>query len=126
MIRVVAGVVVRDGRILAAQRGPHGREPLLWEFPGGKVEGGESDADALVRELREELGIDVAVEGLVGESVHAYAHARIHLVAYRCRLVSGEPEAREHAALRWLLPSELGSVRWAPADVPLLGAVARG
>lgn len=122
-MRVVAAAIVRDGKVLAAQRGPHGRQPLLWELPGGKVEGGETDAEALVREIREELGVGIAVEAPLGESEFAYAHGRVHLVAYLCRVVAGEPEAREHAALRWLGAGELGSVEWAPADVPLMGAV---
>lgn len=120
MIRVVAAAIVRDGRVLAARRGPHAREALRWELPGGKVEGGEDDAAALRREIREELGADVRVDAPLAESVHAYAHATIHLVAYRCTLLAGEPEAREHAELRWIGAAEMGELTWAPADEPLL------
>lgn len=125
-IRVVAAVLVRDGRVLAAKRAAHKREGGLWELPGGKVEPGESDADALVRELREELGVEVRVEGPVGESEHAYAHGAVRLVALRCALVSGEPRPIDHAELRWLAADELGTVAWAPADLPLLEGVGRG
>ena len=124
-MRVVAGAIVRDGRVLAARRGAGGREPLLWELPGGKVEGGETDAQALVRELREELRVDVDVQLELGTSTWSYAHGEITLVAWRCSLRSGEPVAVEHAELRWLSRHELDSVEWAPADLPLLEAVAR-
>lgn len=123
-MRVVAAVLVRDGRVLAARRAPGRREALLWELPGGKVEAGEDDAAALVRELDEELGVRVRTGGVVGESEHVYDHATVRLVALRCWLEHGEPRAIEHAAIRWLSASELTTVEWAPADVPLLPAIA--
>lgn len=122
-LRVVAGAIVRDdGAVLAAQRA-HGRLDGLWEFPGGKVEPGESDEDALVRELEEELGVTVAVDGHVATNVHAYPHRSVALHLYRCRVRSGTMEAREHAALRWMAPAELPTLTWAPADVPLVAAL---
>lgn len=123
MIRVVAAVLVRDGRVLAAKRAPGKREGGLWELPGGKVEPGEDDATALARELEEELGVHVAVGAALAENHHAYGHGGVHLVALACTLVSGEPRALDHAELRWLAADELDEVEWAPADVPLLGAV---
>jgi len=121
MVRVVAGVVVRAGRVLVALRGA-GR-PLAgrWEFPGGKVEPGEDDRAALARELHEELAIRVEVGARLGES----RHGKVHLLAYRCTLREGEPVALEHEHIRWALPGELGGLSWAPADVPLLDAVLR-
>ena len=123
VIRVVAGVLIRDGRVLAAQRAAGTREAGLCEFPGGKLEHGEDDATALVRELREELGVTVRVGAAVGVSEHAYAHGTIRLVALACTLVDGEPAALDHAELRWLAPAALGTVEWAPADVPFLETV---
>lgn len=122
-VRVVAAVLVREGRVLAAKRAPGKREAGLWELPGGKVEPGEDDAAALARELEEELGVRVSVGAVVGESVHAYGHGTVRLVALRCALIEGEPRALDHAEVRWLGADELGSVEWAPADVPLLGGV---
>ncbi|TVQ91673.1 MAG: (deoxy)nucleoside triphosphate pyrophosphohydrolase [Deltaproteobacteria bacterium] len=124
-LRVVAGVLIRRGAVLAALRGP-GR-PLAgsWEFPGGKVEDGESDRAALRRELREELDIDVEVGERLGISRWSGGRRPILLVAYRCVLTLGEPIATEHEALAWLRPHELGSVPWAPADIPLLPSVER-
>lgn len=129
VVRVVAGVLVRDRRVLAAKRAAGTREAGLWEFPGGKVEPGEDDASALVRELLEELGVTVVTGAVLGESEHAYAHGVVRLVALHCTLVVGEPAALEHEAVRWLSVDELESVTWAPADVPLLlqvRAVMRG
>ena len=123
IIRVVAGVLIEDGRVLAARRGPGRSQAGLWEFPGGKVEPRESDTDALIRELREELGVIVAVEELLGSSLHRYPTQQILLVALRCRLCSGVPQPTEHTALRWLSAEELHEVIWAPADVPLLASV---
>lgn len=123
MTRVVAAVLVREGQVLAARRPPHKREGGLWELPGGKVEPGEDDATALVRELREELRIEVAAGAALAVSEHPYSHGVIQLVAVACRLVSGEPFPVEHSELRWLSVEELDTVVWAPADVPLLAAV---
>jgi 8-oxo-dGTP diphosphatase len=115
MIRVVAAVIVRDGRLLAAQRPPGKREALKWELPGGKVEPGETDAAALARELAEELG----VVATVGEALGVVRHGDVELIALRCA-IAGQPRAIEHAALRWLARAELDAVDWAPADVPLV------
>ena len=122
-VRVVAGAIVTDGRLLAARRGPDMKLPGLWELPGGKVEAGEHDADALARELMEELGIAVRVGRRLAESVFAYPHVDVRLVAYACVIVGGEVRPTEHDAVRWLAAPELGEVQWAPADVPLLTAV---
>lgn len=124
-IRVVAAAVVRDGKVLAARRGPTQRQAGLWELPGGKVEAGEEDGAALARELREELDVEVEVHEGLGESVHTYAFGTVRLVAYRCSLRAGEPRPHEHDALRWLGPDELQAVGWAPADLPLLDGVRR-
>lgn len=127
-IRVVAGVWIREGRVLAALRRPDQARGGLWELPGGKVEPGEADPEALARELAEELGADVSVEDRpLGESVHAYEDVRIHLIAYRVSARPGSPDpvAREHAQLRWLDRTALDQLPWAPADVALLEAVRR-
>ncbi len=115
-IRVVAGAIEEAGQVLCAQRGPDQRHPGLWELPGGKVEPGESDAQALSRELREELGVEVVVGSYLGTSIHDYPDLAIELVAYNCILYSGRPESVEHAEVRWVSPDQLNLLEWAPAD----------
>ncbi len=123
--RVVAAVLVDGDRVLVAQRPHHKRQGGLWELPGGKVDPGETDADALVRELREELDVDVTPGEHLATSRHAYEHGTIELVAVACRLRRGTPRAVEHAELRWMRAGEFETLDWAPADVPLLDAVRR-
>lgn len=123
-IRVVAAVVVEGGRVLAARRAPDMARPDLWEFPGGKVEVGEDDAVALARELVEELSLEVEVGAYVGEVRHDYGDVVIRLVAYCCTPVGGVATAHEHSELAWVGPPGLRDRPWAPADVPLLDAVA--
>ena len=121
-IRVAAAVWIREGRVFAARRSPTMARPGLWELPGGKVEAGESDADALVRELAEELGVRVRAGAPFGEAIHAYDDVTVHLVAIE---VQGEasPVPSEHDACDWLDADALGTVPWAPADVPFLPAL---
>ena len=120
MIRVVAGVVVEDGRMMVALRGPEMAHAGQWELPGGKVEPGEADATALARELAEELGIRVMVGDHVGTSEVPIGGRTIQMHAYRCRIVEGRPAATEHARIAWVGPVELARLAWAPADVPLI------
>ncbi len=119
---VVGAAIVRDGRVLAARRSAPPELAGGWEFPGGKVEPGESDAAALARECREELGVSIAAGELLGATELGPAR---ELRVYRAELVAGQPRAlQDHDELRWLSAAELESVRWLPADRPLLAAVA--
>jgi 8-oxo-dGTP diphosphatase len=123
-IRVVAGVLVRDGRVLAARRGPGRPLAGYWEFPGGKVEDGETDPAALQRELAEELALQVQVGGLVAESLWTGGTKPILLVAYACQIEAGaEPSGTDHDAFLWVQSDAIADLGWAPADVPLLPAV---
>ena len=116
--RLVVGAAIFDaaGRLLAAQRNRPPEYAGLWEFPGGKVESGESPQVALARECREELGVEIKVGSLVGEVEIAIGV----LCVYRARLIRGEPTPREHRELRWLAPDELDDVPWIDADRPLV------
>jgi 8-oxo-dGTP diphosphatase len=123
VIRVVAAAILHEGRVLVARRAPHEKRGGLWEFPGGKVEPGESDEKALAREIREELGVTVAVHERLAETAHAYPDVSILLVAYRATILAGTPRPHEHAEVRWVGQGELEGLAWAPADEPLLEAV---
>lgn len=116
-INVVGAVIVRDGRIFAAKRGPGRSMAGLWEFPGGKIEPGESPEQALARELNEELGIEVEVGGFITTSKHETGSVVITLSTFLCGIQSGEPKITEHEEVRWVTSGELDSLQWAPADV---------
>ncbi|MDN3239051.1 (deoxy)nucleoside triphosphate pyrophosphohydrolase [Glycomyces tritici] len=116
--RVVVGAAIRAGhRILAAARAYPPELAGLWEFPGGKVEPDETEAEALARECREELGVEIAVGERVGGDL-ATGNGRYLLRVYFADLTEGEPHAKEHAELRWLAPGELDSVPWLPGNRP--------
>lgn len=117
-IVVVGAVILEDGRVLCAQRAPSQALAGLWEFPGGKVEVGESPRDALRREISEELGCRVSVgKGLTTTTVD-YDFGRVELTTYFCQIVDGRPAQIEHAALQWVQVGALNELAWAPADVP--------
>ncbi len=115
-IRVVGGMIERDGRYLIAQRQARAIFPLLWEFPGGKVEPGESDESALARELRETLGIEVAVLERVVHVEHEYEGYDIDFCVYRCRDRGGEVQHLGVNDHRWVFPEELDGYEFPPAD----------
>ena len=119
-VAVVGAAIVGAGRVLAARRVRPVALAGGWEFPGGKVEPGESDSDALVRELREELGVHVAVGALLGEA----ADGPIRLRLYAVTVIRGDARPlQDHDELRWLTAAELASVAWLPIDAALLPAV---
>ncbi len=120
MIVVGAGVIVRDdGRILLTQRGK-GHLEGLWEFPGGKVEEGEDPRDTVVRECREECGIDVKVDDILDVTFHRYPKKDVLLLFYRCALVSGEVQNLEVADHAWVAVEQLADYPMPPADEPVL------
>lgn len=119
-LRVVGGAALRAGRVLMARRGPGSYEGL-WEFPGGKVEAGETDQVALARELDEELGIRAVVHEFLGVG----HHGRIDLHCYRVEF-EGEPQNREHSELAWVPLAELAALEVPPADIPTVEALVAG
>ncbi|WEG08803.1 (deoxy)nucleoside triphosphate pyrophosphohydrolase [Microbacterium horticulturae] len=120
VLEVVGAAIVDGDRVLAAQRGPGRSQAGLWEFPGGKIEPGESPEEALVREIREELGVDVTVGTPVGRVEHDYGSRHIALAVYFCGIVEGRLTPTEHSELRWMPRTDLGTLQWAPADVPIV------
>ncbi len=115
-IRVVGAMIEEGGRYLITQRPPTASLPLLWEFPGGRVEPGETDEDALARELREEMGIDAAVGPRIIHVEHGYESYDIDFCVYRCRLVQGKIQHLRVHAHRWVKPEELDDYEFPPAD----------
>lgn len=123
-VEVVGAVIVEDGRVFCTRRG-RGALAGLWEFPGGKVEPDESPPDALVREIREELGCSIRVGAKVVAAEHEYDFAVVALTTYVCRLVEGRPTLSEHTESCWLPPSDLGTLEWAAADLPTIELLSR-
>lgn len=121
IIKVVGAILIKEGRILCAQRGGEKSLPYLWEFPGGKIEQGESPHQALIRELSEELLIEVELEATIFDAVsYEYDFGVVNLTTIIGKLKSGEPVLTEHQEIRWLSPEELFEVEWAPADIPIV------
>ena len=124
MIDVVAGVIVKNGNILLAQRNCVQHDGK-WEFPGGKIESGETPQESLARELCEEFGVDCAIGTFVGENIHDYGNKKIRLMAYFVEHISGEFECRDHAAITWVKPNRLITYDLAEADIPLVSDILR-
>ncbi|WP_308302467.1 (deoxy)nucleoside triphosphate pyrophosphohydrolase [Peribacillus deserti] len=93
-------------------------QPNVWEFPGGKVETGETDQEALIREIREELGCVIEVFSQITEAAEEYSSIIVQLITYRSKIVSGHPSAKEHSELKWVHKSELSLLNWSRADRP--------
>ena len=125
MTEVAAAVIRSDeGRILICQRPSNKGNALLWEFPGGKQEPGETLQDCLIRECREELDVGIAVGPALAETTHSYPDITVHLTFFDARILSGEVKRREHADLRWVTAAEMMDFPFCPADTPLLNTLA--
>ena len=118
-INVVAAIIMKDGRIFATQRG-YGDYKDWWEFPGGKIEPGETPEEALVREIREELHAEIEVVRLVDTVQYDYPKFHMDMSCYLCRLISDEIELVEHEAARWLDTDDVWSVKWLPSDIEVI------
>ena len=123
---VTAALVENDGKVLVTQRRPDAPYPHLWEFPGGKLEPSEDPRDCIVREIREELAIEVDVSAVYDVIYHRYPERPVLVLVYRCRWISGVIENREVAAHRWVTPEELANLDLLPADIPLVDRLNRG
>ena len=122
LLVAACALVDADGRVLIAQR-PEGKQLAgLWEFPGGKIEPGETPEETLVRELAEELSIETKTACLAPLTFASHSYETFHLLMplYVCRRFWGTPEAREHQALKWVRPRDMRSYRMPPADEPLI------
>ncbi len=115
-IRVVAAIIYKDGKIFATQRG-YGAYKDYWEFPGGKIEAGETPEQALIREIKEELATTIRPERFVMTVEYDYPEFHLSMDCFICSIVEGEPELLEHESASWLSSDHLSDVDWLPADL---------
>lgn len=118
-VKVVGAIIENEyGEILCALRSPQMTIPNMWEFPGGKVEKGESLQDAIEREIYEELDCKVEAIEVFNDNTHEYDNVIVNLICIKCRIVDGVPMSNEHSELIWFRRENLDSLKWAPADIP--------
>ena len=120
MLEVTAAIIRQNGKILICQRPANKSCGLLWEFPGGKIEAGETGEQCIVRECQEELGVTLVVERELTDIVHEYSDRTVHLHFYLCRIAAGVPEKKEHNATEWITPDEVKQYAFCPADEKML------
>jgi len=118
-IEVVAAIIRKDNKIFATQRG-YGEWKDWWEFPGGKMEAGETPEDALRREIREELSVEIRVDELLCTVEYDYSAFHLKMHCFLCSLLTETLHLNEHEAAKWLTKDELGSVKWLPADLEVI------
>lgn len=124
-IRVVAAIIVNNGKIFATQRG-YGDFKGGWEFPGGKIESGETSQEALIREIKEELETEIKVGELIDTIEYDYPNFHLSMECFWAKIVSGDLILKEHVAAKWLSKDEMDSVEWLPADVTLVDKIKQG
>jgi mutator protein MutT len=126
IIPVVAAVIRRDGKVLIARRAPGDALAGMWEFPGGKVEPGETPEHALARELGEEFAVEAKIGDFVASRVHDYGTRRIDLMAYHASVDCADLQPLEHDAVAWVAPADLFGYPLAPADIFLVSLLTAG
>lgn len=119
VIKVTCAIIENNGKILVAQRNENMSLPLKWEFPGGKIEENETPEDCIVREIKEELGIDLKIKQKLKPNVHFYGVKSIELMPFVCEVVGGELMVKEHKSILWEYPDNLKNLDWAEADIPI-------
>ena len=121
-IRVVAAIIIKNGKVLATQRG-YGDFKGGWEFPGGKIDAGETPEEALIREIKEELDTEVEVIELLDTVEYDYPNFHLSMDCFICSIKSGDLVLKEHEAAQWLTKETLDSVNWLPADLGLIDKI---
>jgi len=119
MITVTAAILFKGNKIFLARRNSEIKHAGKWEFPGGKMEQGESGEQCLSREIREEFSINITVDDFFAESIHEYEHAKIRLLAYHITWVSGKMDPKDHDRIAWVSPDKLLEFDLLPADIPI-------
>ena len=126
VIKVVGAVIYSENKVLCAQRSENMSLPLMWEFPGGKIEKGETEKEALIREIKEEMKCDLIVKEKITTTDYEYDFGIVSLSTYKCELNKEMPTLTEHKAIKWLPLNELSNLNWAPADVPAVNIIIKG
>ena len=123
-VDVVGAVIYNEkNEVLCALRSQQMSLPGYWEFPGGKIEADETPQESLIREIKEELNCTIEVGELVADATHEYPSVIVRLITYKAKIVDGTPIANEHEKLVWLPIEQLGTLNWAPADLPTLDVI---
>ena len=120
VIRVTCGIILKEGKVLAAQRSEKMKLPLKWEFPGGKLQMGKTEEDCLQREIKEELNILITIHYKLQPVQHDYGDFQIELIPFVAEYVGGALQLHEHNQADWYTTNELLTLDWAPADIPIL------
>lgn len=120
MIHVTAAIIRQQDKILICRRGPGGNCAFLWEFPGGKLEPGETMEECLLRECEEELGIQISIQGVFAKTTYRYPDREIAFTFYSAEIVKGEVTAKVHREFRWVTPEEINRYEFCPADVEIV------
>lgn len=126
MIRVTAAIITNSGKVFIAKRKPPGRMPGMWEFPGGKIEEGETPEQCLKRELHEEFGVDAVIGRHLGTSVYPYEFYTVELMAFQTKIIGGEIRLNDHSDMAWVECRDLDGFEFAPADILFVEMIQRG
>ncbi len=126
MVKVVAALIWKEDRFMICQRSAHKARGLLWEFAGGKVEQGETDEEALIRECKEELDIEIGTKDIFMSLVHKYPDMAVNLILFNAYIKSGEPKLLEHNDIKWITPAEIPKYDFCPADEEILKKLMKG
>lgn len=118
VIKVVGAAILDGNQVLAMQRSDQMTLPGMWEFPGGKIETNETEQEALIREIREELKVEINLLDYVNETTYAYDFGTVSLKVYTAKIISGFISLEEHSASKWLTADEIPTIDWAPVDIP--------
>lgn len=126
MIHVVAGIINKNGKILICQRGEGGVCANLWEFPGGKLEAGETVKECLIRECKEELDVEIEIKGLFTESTYKYPKIEIYFTFFSGEIIRGKPKRKVHKDIRWIVAKELKKYKFCPANKEVIKKLETG